>query len=75
MTQEIPNALAILRRKQVEAKTGLARSTIYARVAAGTFPTPINLGGGRAIGWIETEVDAWLKARIDESRNTNAPHR
>jgi len=28
----------ILRRKQVEARTGLSRSTIYARIKAGTFP-------------------------------------
>jgi prophage regulatory protein len=64
MTQQI---LSILRRKQVEIRTGLSRSTIYARIAAGTFPKPIDLGS-RAVGWIEAEIDAWLKSCIETSR-------
>lgn len=68
MTQQIHNVLTILRRKQVQARTGLSRSTIYARIAAGTFPRPIDLGDGRSVGWIEAEIDAWLQSRIDFSR-------
>ena len=68
MTEQIQNVLSILRRKQVQARTGLSRSTIYARIAAGTFPRPIDLGGGRAVGWIEGEVEAWLRTRIAHSR-------
>ncbi len=60
-------APSILRRKQVEARTGLARSTIYDRIKAGTFPAPISLGE-KAVGWIESEVNGWLNARIQESR-------
>jgi prophage regulatory protein len=67
MTQKIQQALTILRRKQVETRTGLSRSTIYARIAEGTFPSPIELGG-RAVGWIETEIDAWLKSCVKNSR-------
>lgn len=67
MTQQI---LTILRRKQVENRTGLSRSTIYLRISKGTFPKPIDLGGGRAVGWIEAEIDAWLKSRIEISRQT-----
>lgn len=66
MTQQI---LTILRRKQVETRTGLSRSTIYARITEGTFPPPINLGGGRAVGWIEAEINAWVQSRIEASRN------
>ncbi|MCL5272697.1 MAG: AlpA family transcriptional regulator [Gammaproteobacteria bacterium] len=69
MTKE--NPLVILRRKQVESRTGLSRSTIYARIAAGTFPSPIDLGGGRAVGWIATEIDTWIQERIHESRQDN----
>jgi prophage regulatory protein len=54
----------ILRRKQVEARTGLSRSTIYARVNSGTFPTPVSLGP-RAVGWIENDVQRWLSERIE----------
>lgn len=57
----------ILRRKQVEARTGLARSTIYDRIKCGTFPAPISLGE-KAVGWIESEIDAWLTAQIEKSR-------
>jgi len=56
--------LTILRRKQVEARTGLSRSTIYLRIQEGTFPRPINLGV-RAVGWLEAEIEAWLTLRIE----------
>ena len=52
--------LSILRRKQVEKRTGLSRSTIYLRIQEGTFPRPIKLGGARAVGWLENEINAWL---------------
>lgn len=52
----------ILRRPKVEAKTGLSRSTIYAGMAAGTFPQAVRLGP-RAVGWFEDEIDDWLAQR------------
>lgn len=60
--------ISILRRQQVEAKTGLRRSTIYARMQAGTFPQSVRLGEN-SVGWIESEIDAWIAARIQESRS------
>ena len=57
----------ILRRKQVEARTGLRRSTIYQRIQAGTFPRPVPLGA-RAVGWLESEVNAWIAERIRIAR-------
>lgn len=70
MTQENKSMLRILRRKQVESRTGLSRSTIYARMAEGSFPRPIDLGGGRAVGWIEAEIEAWLQTLIECSRKS-----
>lgn len=67
MATQLQTSITILRRKQVEARTGLARSTIYDRVKAGTFPAPISLGD-KAVGWIESEINDWLNARIEESR-------
>jgi prophage regulatory protein len=58
---------AILRLPTVKARTGLSRSTIYLRVAEGSFPAPVSLGG-RAVGWIEAEVNDWLAKRIEASR-------
>lgn len=52
-------------RPKVEAKTGLSRSTIYARMAAGTFPQPVHLGP-RAVGWFEDEIESWLAEREAE---------
>ena len=57
----------MLRFPTVKARTGLSRSTIYLRISRGTFPAPVSLGG-RAVGWIEAEVHAWLTARIAQRR-------
>ena len=58
-------SMRILRRPAVETTTGLSRSTIYQHMQAGTFPKPIRLGA-KAVGWLESEVVAWIKARTDE---------
>jgi len=65
--RDVPPRLRILRRREVESRTGLCRSTIYARAADGTFPKPVGLGG-RAVGWLELEVDEWLEQRVALSR-------
>ena len=57
----------ILRLPQVKARTGLSRSTIYLRIADGTFPKPISLGA-RAVGWLESDIENWLGKRIALSR-------
>jgi prophage regulatory protein len=58
---------AVLRLPQVRQRVGLSRSTIYALAAEGAFPLPIKLGA-RAAGWLASEIDAWLAARIEASR-------
>lgn len=57
----------ILRLPEVKVRTGLSRSTIYARIAEGRFPKPVSLGG-RAVGWIDAEVQQWLDQQIQKSR-------
>lgn len=59
---------AIMRLPAVKACTGLARSTIYLRISEGTFPKPVSLGG-RAVGWLEAEIEEWLEQRIEVSRS------
>ena len=56
-------ANVILRLPHVKKRTGLSRSTIYLRISNGEFPTPISLGG-RAVGWLESEVNDWLETKI-----------
>ena len=58
----------ILRLPEIIALTGLSRSTVYNRVATGNFPTSILLGG-RSVGWVASEVDAWLHNQIMASRS------
>src|SRR5689334_2844810 len=41
----------ILRRKEVQRRTGLSGSTIYERMKAGAFPKPVSLSP-RTVGWI-----------------------
>ena len=60
--QSVP-PLAILRRRQVEQRVGLKRSTIYQQIAAGTFPAPISLGS-RSVGWLSHEIERWLSDRV-----------
>lgn len=62
---------SILRLPAVKARTGLSRSTVYLRVAEGTFPKPVSLGG-RAVGWVESEIQQWLEQQIEASRKAAA---
>lgn len=58
---------AILRLPQVQTRVGLSRSSIYLSISQGSFPKPVKLGA-RAVGWLESDIAAWLTHRIEESR-------
>lgn len=65
----------IQRLPEVKSLTGLSRSTIYLRMSEGRFPKPISLGG-RAVGWLEEEIQTWIQERIEESRSSvSRPYR
>lgn len=59
---------AFLRIGAVLRRTGFSRSMLYAEIARGTFPRQISLGA-RSVGWIESEVDDWIKSRIAAARS------
>jgi prophage regulatory protein len=61
----------ILRRPEVEKRSGLSRSTIYLYMTEGRFPRPVRLGK-RAVGWRDSDIRRWL----DELSDTNVddPH-
>ncbi|TAL40180.1 MAG: AlpA family phage regulatory protein [Alphaproteobacteria bacterium] len=67
MEQPQTNKERILRLDDVKARTGLSRSTIYLNISNGSFPRHISLGA-RCVGWLESEIDAWIQARIQKSR-------
>lgn len=64
MTEKLREAL--IRRKQVEARTGLSRSTIYELIQTGRFPRPVPLVG-RTVAWTESSIDNWIAERIAAS--------
>lgn len=55
----------ILRRDEVEAKTGFKRAHIYNLMKAGKFPKAMRLGV-RAVGWDSLEVEQWIAERRSE---------
>ena len=57
----------VLRMKDLPQKVGYQPSTLYELIAAGKFPAPFKLvASGRASGWLESTIDAWI-----EERSTN----
>jgi prophage regulatory protein len=58
--------------------TGLERTSIYCRMNPDSqhydpsFPRSISLGG-RAVAWIEAELEGWIAARIEASRRASKP--
>lgn len=55
--------MRVFRLDAVVQVTGLARSTIYKLIGTGKFPSPLPLTG-RSVGWLESEVNAWIRSRI-----------
>ena len=60
-------AHVILRLPEIIARTGLSRSSIYLRISNGEFPRSVSLGG-RAVGWLEEDVERWLAEKVEASR-------
>ncbi len=58
----------ILRMRDICQKLGLCPSTVYDLVARGIFIKPFTLiPGGRAVGWLEVDVDQWIFDRKEAS--------
>jgi prophage regulatory protein len=54
--------MQLLKLPRVIEKTGLGRSSIYAKVATGEFPAPVRLSA-RAIAWRADAVESWVESR------------
>ena len=63
--------IRFLRISDVEALTGLSRTTIYDWSAQGRFPRAVRLSE-RAVRWIESEVEEWMDERIEQGRGGDA---
>ncbi len=66
--------IVILRLKEVKARIGLCRSSIYGLMDRdgpyhdAEFPQSIKLST-QAVGWLESEIEAWLASRVAASRS------
>jgi prophage regulatory protein len=49
----------IVRLKTVLARTGLSRSTIYRKIAEGTFPPQLKISA-KGTGWHESDINCWI---------------
>ncbi len=62
MSKTTQRPLKVLRRRDVQARTGLPCSSLYALMADGAFPHPIQLSANR-VGWLEHEIQDWIAQR------------
>ncbi len=53
----------LIRLPDVEARTGLKKSSVYAGMKARTFPAHVRLSA-RAVAWRESDIDRWISERV-----------
>ena len=60
----------LLRWPEVQARVGFCKSYSYVLQKKGIFPLPIKIiEGGRATGYLESEINEFINARIKQSRS------
>lgn len=57
----------LLRLPKVKEATGLSKSSIYARIAEGTFPKQIPIGP-RLVVWVESDIQNWIAEQVSAAR-------
>jgi predicted DNA-binding transcriptional regulator AlpA len=65
-----PENLRFLRAREVVARTGLSKATLWRMQRAGAFPRPHRLSPHR-VGWLETEVAAWARQQVEARISAN----
>ena len=61
--------ISIVRHKDVKQKLKISSAKLFDMVAKGLFPKPFPIvPGGRAVGWLETDVNQW----IENQKNTSS---
>jgi len=55
----MPQPERIIRLRTVLERTGLSRSSIYRKIAEGTFPAQLKIGVHGA-GWHESVINRWI---------------
>ncbi len=63
--------MKLMRISEVITRVSYSRSTIYAKVRAGTFPKPIKMGDN-AVAWLESDIESWIRDRVESSGSKRA---
>ncbi|ABL68219.1 helix-turn-helix transcriptional regulator [Paracoccus denitrificans] len=63
----------IIRMKTVLARTGLSKSTLYRKMAEGTFPPRLKISVNGA-GWHESDIDRWIADPVRWRPKVEAGH-
>ena len=69
----------IIRLKTVLSRTGLSRSTIYRKIAEGTFPAQLKISMN-GTGWHESDINCWIAnpaawRHREATKERNSAHR
>ena len=60
----LPVDVKVIRHAEVCRKLGISAASLFDMVAKDHFPKPFTIiPGGRSVGWLETDVDAWILER------------
>lgn len=59
-----PAPVRIIRHSEVRTRLDVSESKLFDMIARGIFPAPFQIvPGGRAVGWLESDVDSWILTR------------
>lgn len=71
--EKLAAQLRVIRHKQVCEKLQISSAKLFDMVARGQFPKPFTLvPGGRAVGWLESDVDCYVIDRKEASKTEAA---
>lgn len=61
-----PPTMRVIRPSEARDRVGVSRAKFADMIAKGHFPKPFTIiPGGRAVGWLEHDVDAWIMDRAN----------
>jgi prophage regulatory protein len=70
-SEKLTNQIRVIRHKQVCAKLQISSAKLFDMVARGQFFKPFTLiPGGRAVGFLESDVDQWILDRKEASEKS-----
>jgi len=74
-TAKVVDRIQVVRHAHVCQKLQISSAKLFDLVAQGIFPKPFQIvPGGRAVGWLERDVDAWVLERRAESYGESTCH-